>query len=121
MKAAAKKKKQTISKTKQLASKNTAKVETLAKNVQKPNVRAILIKGLAFALLSLVAAVAVGVVVKQVINKKNEQLPLGSADIEQDVVNKDYEQASLDELEDALLKVENQIEEVTEAIENAKK
>lgn len=44
-----------------------------------------------------------------------------TGDLPDAALNTDYEKASLDELEEALLKVENQLDEVTAAIENSKK
>ena len=43
-----------------------------------------------------------------------------NADVPASAGNSDYEKASLEELEEALLKVENQLDEVTAAIEKTK-
>ena len=112
VKAAAKARKESAAKTRKLAAKAPASVECIASGVKKNNLRGLIIKSVCLAAFSTVVAVVVS-------TDRNAEAVTG--DLPDAALNTDYEKASLDELEEALLKVENQLDEVTAAIENSKK
>ena len=120
VKLAAKTRRQSAEKTKKLAAKAPASVACIAK---KKSFWRLFALSLGLSLLATAAAVTVSKMVKRAAVQKNayDRNAEVSADLSAANLNTDYEKASLEELEEALLKVENQLDEVTAAIENSKK
>lgn len=124
VKAAAKAKKQVKAKSKALAGKAPKTAEVIVgdmvNEVKKKNTRGIIVKSILLAAVTTMVAVAVSIAVKRFAVQQGAEERASEATMD-DVVNNDYEKASLEELEEALLRVENQLDEVTSAIENSKK
>lgn len=124
VKAAAKARKESAAKTRKLAAKAPASVECIASGVKKNNLRGLIIKSVCLAAFSTVVAVVVSTAIKRAAVQRgaaDRNAEAVTGDLPDAALNTDYEKASLDELEEALLKVENQLDEVTAAIENSKK
>lgn len=123
VKAAAKARKESAAKTRKLAAKAPASVECIASGVKKNNLRGLIIKSVCLAAFSTVVAVVSTAIKRAAVQRgatdRNAEAVTG--DLPDAALNTDYEKASLDELEEALLRVENQLDEVTAAIENSKK
>lgn len=121
--AAQNKKKVAANSKKMAAAKAPVKIATKA-GAKKNKALKLVAVSLGLTVLSTVVAV----VVTKLIQRANIQKKAGIRSAAEDgneypsvASNADYEKASLEELEEALLKVENQLEEVTAAIENSKK
>lgn len=118
---ASKTRKQSAAKTKKLASKVPASVGNIVP--KKKSLLGLILTSVGLAVFSTVVAVAVTKMIERAKVQKNayDRNVEGSADLSAEDFNTDYEKASLEELEEALLKVENQLDEVTAAIEKNKK
>lgn len=124
MKLAAQNKKKVAANSKKMAAAKTpVKVATKA-GVKKNKMLKLIATSIGLAVFSTVVAVAVTKLIQRANIQKKAGIRNAVAednDYPSVAANADYEKASLEELEEALLKVENQLEEVTAAIENSKK
>lgn len=124
MKLAAQNKKKVAANSKKMAAAKTpVKVVTKA-GVKKNKMLKLIATSIGLAVFSTVVAVAVTKLIQRANIQKKAGIRNAAAeenDYPSVAANADYEKASLEELEEALLKVENQLEEVTAAIENSKK
>ena len=124
MKSASKARKASAARTRKLAASKLPLDPSCIANKKRSSFLRLFALSLGLSLLATAVAVGVSQMVKRAKVQHQATAQNGYdelADVQSMTANTDYEKASLEELEDALLKVENQLDEVTSAIEKSKK
>lgn len=122
-KVATKSKKKAVANSKKLAAAKVPVKVAVKTGTKKKKLLGIVGVSIGLAVVSTIAAVLVTKLIQRASVQKNagnRNAYEESADGPANAGNSDYEKASLEELEEALLKVENQLDEVTAAIEKTK-
>lgn len=122
-KVATQSKKKAVANSKKLAAAKVPVKVTAKTGTKKKKLLGIVGVSIGLAVVSTIAAVLVTKLIQRASIQKNagnRNAYEESVDYPVNSGNSDYEKASLEELEEALLKVENQLDEVTAAIEKTK-